>query len=289
MNQRLWGRALLAMAMALGAICGCKQRPRAVGKRPTVASLVPSATDLLIGMGAADHLVAVSTVDANRPELRHLPAAGDYQNLDWEQLSQLRPDVMIIFMAPDRVPAALVQKARSLGTRLVNVRMETLDNIFETINILGAELNERSKADAAAKRLSQQLESVRKRVSGLPQVPTLVLSDASARAVGRHNFIDDVLRLAGGENVVKASGWPTLDGEQVRALRPAVAFQLLPDATPQVIEQAQRLWQTLPDMPAVSERRVYILREWWVQQPGLHVGDLAEQFARRLHPAAYGK
>jgi ABC-type hemin transport system substrate-binding protein len=116
---------------------GCKARPRVVGKPPTVASLVPSATDLLVGMGAGDHLVAISTQDANRPEISKLPRVGDYQNLDWEQIAEVRPDVMIVFIAPDRVPAALVQRTQSMGIKLVNIRTERLEDIFHTLPLLG--------------------------------------------------------------------------------------------------------------------------------------------------------
>ena len=41
-------------------------------KLPAVASLSPAATDLLIGMGAGDHLVAVSNFDADRDDIRGL-------------------------------------------------------------------------------------------------------------------------------------------------------------------------------------------------------------------------
>src|SRR4051794_5058399 len=61
----------------------------------TVASLVPAATDLLIGMGAGDRLVAVSNFDAKRGATRALPRVGDYQTIDWERLASLRPNIMI--------------------------------------------------------------------------------------------------------------------------------------------------------------------------------------------------
>src|ERR1043166_2750016 len=57
----------------------------------TVASLVPAATDLILGMNAADHLIAVSNWDPDRPEIAHLPRVGDYRTIDWEKLSELHP------------------------------------------------------------------------------------------------------------------------------------------------------------------------------------------------------
>src|SRR5437016_4463256 len=53
-------------------------------KMPTLASLSPAATDLLIGMGAGDHLIAVSNFDAERDETRGLDRVGDYRTQDWE-------------------------------------------------------------------------------------------------------------------------------------------------------------------------------------------------------------
>ena len=40
----------------------------------------------------------------------------------------------------------------------------------------------------------------------------------------------------------------------------------------------------VPQLPAVKNNRVYILSDWYVLQPGSHVGELAEKFAEILHP-----
>ena len=100
-------------------------------KSPRIASLVPAATDLVVGMGAIDHLVAVSNQDSvNRPEIRQFPRVGDYQTIDWEKLAELRPDVMIIFMSGSRMPTGVEQRAGDLHIKLVNVKTERLDDIF---------------------------------------------------------------------------------------------------------------------------------------------------------------
>ena len=61
-------------------------------------------------------------------------------------------------------------------------------------------------------------------------------------------------------------------------------LQLLPDAPQHVIDQANRVWEAVPNLPAVENGRVYMLTQWYVQQSGYHVGDLAGLFAERLHP-----
>lgn len=269
---------------------GCKQKPAATkppATQPRVASLVPAATDLIIGMGAAEHLVAVSTYDIKRPDTINLPQVGAYQDLDWEQIALAKPDVMIVFMAPDRMPEAMRQRAQQMQLRLVNVRTERLEDIFTELANLGEILHEQPKAATTAAALRKQLDATRQRASAAPKIRTLIAREQTADAVvGRGNFINDALEIAGGINVVETVGWPTIDREKLLSLKPQVIFHLLPGASPQVVAEAEQIWQTMPQIPAVADKRVYILTEWWVQQPGMHVPDLADRFANLLHPPA---
>lgn len=282
---------LLMPLLAVLASGGCGEKnagapaTRPAAARPTVASLVPGATDLIVGMGAADHLVAVSTYDLDRDGTRGLPRVGDYQGIDWEQLSVLRPEVLIVFMAPDRMPQALRERAESLNVRLVNVKTERLDDVYGELTKLGELLDEQERASEAASRLKGQLTRVQQRVSSKPRPRTLVAREVQGDgAVGRESFIDDVLTVAGGTNALDQVGWPTIDRESLIAAKPEVILHLLPGASPQVVEQAKRVWATMPELPAVKDQRVYIVTEWFALQPGLQLGNLAERFAALLHP-----
>lgn len=261
--------------------------PARPATRPTVASLVPSATDLLVGIGAADHLVAVSNFDNTaRPELKDLPRAGDYQDVDWERITALRPDVMVIFQSPDRVPAGLKQKADALNIRLANVRPETLADLYAEALKLGDLVNERDKALAAVNHLRDQLQQVRQRTQTAPRVRTLlVTSDTGNGVAGKETFLDELLTIAGGDNVITTSGWIQIDNERLAALQPDAVIVLLPGVSPQVEQQAQHLWQSRPAIPAVANGRVFFINRWYALQPGFHVGELARQIADALHPA----
>jgi len=258
-----------------------------LGKSPRIASLVPAATDLLVGMNAGDHLVAVSNYDANRADIRNLSCVGDYQNTDWEKLAQLRPDIMIVFMSGDRMPVGLQQRADQLHIRLVNVKTERLEDIFQTIDLLGQLLTEPQKASLLAQKIRLQLDAVGKRVSGLEKVPTLLMRDDDGFAlIAGDTFADDLLSIAGGKNVAGdfKVRYPSVDAERVVELAPRAVIQLMPDATPAAVEQLHKRWEKLPGVSAVKEDRVYTLTEWYVVQPGSHVGDLAEKMASVLHP-----
>lgn len=278
----------------IAAVVGCERpagrpstAPAAV--HPTVASLVPAATDLLVGMGAADHLVAISNYDLARPETAGLAKVGDYQSVDWERLTTLRPDVLVVFQAPDRVPAGMRERADALGIKLVNVRTETLAELYGEITHLGEVVGEPGKAAEARASLEGRLEAVRERVAKYPKVRTLILRDERGDgAVGTGNFLNDVLEIAGGENVVRTAGWPNLDREQMVALRPEAIVQLLSGVPEQVEGEAKRMWGPLGEIPAVAKGRVVVINEWYSQQPGFHLPELAEAIAKGLHPEGEG-
>ena len=289
MGQRVMLR-YPSLLLAILVLAGCQRevpRPMPPATRPTVISLVPAATDLILGMGAGAHLVGVSNYDINRPAIEGLPRVGDYQQFDWEQIGSLRPDLMIVFMAADRMPEALRQRSGQLGIELVNVRPESLEDAFKELERLGRLLNEPGKAAAAASRLRDQLAAVRKRVEGRPRVRTLMVHTAGGEGVvGRGNFLNDLLELAGGENVIEASGWKTIDREQLMALKPEVIIQLLPEASEQVVEQAKRTMASAKGVPAVDHGRVFYVTEWWAVQPGMQMGVMAERMAGMLHQAS---
>ena len=303
---RISRRALAILVLALwflpGAACddapaagGLGRKSRGAGDgvrmktKPTVASLSPAATDLLVGMGSADHLVAVSNYDAQRPEIAGLPRVGDYRTQDWEKLAALRPDKMVIQLRRDRMPAGLAERAKDLGIELVNLEIDDLDDVLAAYGVLGEAVNEPDKAKAAESDLRRQLETVAHRVKGRPKVPTLIIVEAGGRSVaGRGTFLHDMLTAAGGENVAAGmdNAWPTVDREKILELAPQAVIHLLPGASPQEVAQARRFWEAMPDLPAVKNKKVHLLTEPYVMLPGHQLGKVAEQFAMVLHPFA---
>jgi iron complex transport system substrate-binding protein len=163
-----------------------------------------------------------------------------------------------------------------------------MQDIFTTLTTLGEVLRDPARADRAAAELHQQLDAIRKRHAGRAAVRTLIVLDTDAQAVvGRDNFLNDLLEIAGGENVVPATmgPWPTIDHEMLLKLRPDLVLQLLPEASEQVLAEAKRVWTQFPQLPAVRSGRVQILNQWYLLQPGWHIGRTAGLFADAIDRA----
>ncbi|HEV2295105.1 MAG TPA: helical backbone metal receptor [Tepidisphaeraceae bacterium] len=257
------------------------------GNAKTVASLVPAATEMIIAMGARDRLVAVSNWDARRLEIADLPRVGDYRTVDWEKLTEVRPDVLIVQWRPDKMPPGVTERAAELGIELVNLRIVYLDDVFTAWETLGAGIGEREKAAAASQKLRRELNAVRAAVAGKPPVRTLISRTESPLAtVGGGNFMNDLLTIAGGKNVLEGgdNSYPNIDLERLVALNPEVIIHLLPGEAPQVIERAKSFWSSHPELSAVRNGRVYYETESYMLLPGPLVGQIARRFARLLHP-----
>ena len=278
----------VAYILLLGGTFGCDRSPpggpATRPSRPTIASTVPAATDLIVGMGGGDQLVAVSTYDRGRPDVGALPKAGDYQTVNWELLATLRPTTLLTFVSPDREPAGFRDRAAEMHIDLLNVQVNRLDDLAPAIDRLGEALARPDLAAAAKRTLAGRLDAVHNRVVGRPAVSALIVLGPDATDVaGPGTYLDDLLHVAGGTNAAARLGkqWPTIDRETLLSLHPAVVLQLLPDAKPQELAEAAAAWAQLP---AGAMGRVCPITDPYAEQPGWHLPEVADQFARCLHP-----
>lgn len=282
--------AILSLALLTVALStGCREsKPGKIdAKKPTVASLSPAATDILLAIGAVDHVVAASNYDSNKPQVQNLPGVGDYLNVDWEQLSALKPDVLIVQVRESAAPEGFRQNAVKFGIKPVYIHIDNLADIDVAAKTVGDAVGETTKAEAAIKAMRDKLHSVAESVKGKPRSSTLVVTDeVGAGVAGSGTFLDEILAIAGGVNAAAGEGvgYPKLDREKTIALAPEVILHLLPDRPAPAVDIAKRYWQSMPEVPAVRNDRVYFLTNSSVMQPGLGVGDVAAAFADRLHP-----
>lgn len=279
---------LAVVVWAAAVFLGCERQapaPTHSAKSPTVASLVPAATEMILSMGAGDHLVAVSDFDQG-PEVAALPRVGGYNSTDWEKLSQIRPNVIVSFYGAS-TPPGFVEHCNELGIRQVNVKLHRLVDIYDAIIELGKACDEQTKATAEVARLRDRVDRVRHRVEGLAPVSALVVTKAAPVALaGRDTFLDDLLREAGGTNAITSDGYIKLDREAIATLSPQVVLLLLPDASAGEVAGAKAFWDAFPTMSAVKDHRVWAFTQSYIQHSGPHVADVAEKFAAALHPEA---
>lgn len=238
-----------------------------------IVSLVPSATETLFALGVGDRVVGVSTYDDYPPEATARPRVGGMMNPSFEAIVALHPDAVVGVQGP--LDMGLLQRLRDVGVRPLFPRVESIDEALRAIDTFGALVRRPDAAVALRARVDGELRAVRARVATVHHPRTLaVFSQRPMIVAGPGSWVDELLRVAGGDNVVTAGArYPTVPMEQVRAWAPEIVLDLS--------------WQTGGgDALTGVAPRVVRLDDPVFVRPGPRLGEAARRLADALHGPA---
>jgi iron complex transport system substrate-binding protein len=258
-----------------------------------IVSLVPATTEMLFVMGAGDRLVGVSSYDRFPPEVERIPKVGGLLDPNVERLISLKPDLVIVY----DTQADLKRQLERAHIPIFGYVHRGLPDITATLRALGARVGATAAADAAATRIERQLSAVRGRVAGRPRPKTLLIfgrEQGTLRnidASGGYGFLHDLLELAGGADALGDIRQQSVEmsTEMVLARAPEVIIEVHEgdSLAPDRVDAERHVWDTLASVPAVRNRRVYLLSGDEFVVPGPRITIAAERLARTLHPEAW--
>lgn len=255
-----------------------------VGGARRLVSLSPATTENVFALGAGDRLVGVTTACDWPAAARRIAKIGDFQRPAWERIAALRPDGAVVESAtlPDAEVRAL---ERRLGCPLVVLRTRSLAELDRTLTTLGAACGRQAEASALRGRLARRRAAVEARVAGRPRPSVFVeVSPSPLYAAGKGSFVDDLVRVAGGRNVVEGNEpFPVVSKERLLAWNPEVLVIAQSTHFP-----ARTFAPPLDTIAAVRSGRVVRVDPDLLFRPTPRLLDGLETLARALHPAAFG-
>lgn len=278
--------AALWIAVCLFLCVACTRRTGADrgGVARRIVSLSPSTTEALYAIGAGAALVGRSRYCDYPPEVARLPEVGGYVDPNFEAVLALTPDLVTGARGPSGTTVVDRLGARGIATYFPET--ESLAGIETMIVGLGERTGHEPEARAVVAHVEADVGAVERAAEG--QHPTRVMLLFGLEpivAAGPGSYADDMLRRAGGTNVVTEGGrYPTLGMERVLALDPDVVV----DATMGESHDIERItaqtagWR---DARAVKSGRVVPLHDEVVLRPGPRVAQGLWELARVLHPA----
>lgn len=276
-SPKITRRALLS-SFALSLACA-RRVPAARGRASRVVSLSPSVTEVLFALGAGPSVVGVSRYDDWPPEALRLPRVGGSLDPSFEALVALRPDAVVSAQRPAQ--AELPARLEALGIRVLLLRIESLQELDAAIDRFAALVGREAQAPALRASITREVASARALAQGRTPPRTLVLVGASPLiAAGPGSFLDELLVLAGGRNVLTSpTRWPALSHESLLALAPEVILDLssmdgAADRSP---------WRTDSAVPAVRAGRVHRLEDPVLLRPGPRIGRALGRLVRALY------
>lgn len=279
-----------------------------------IASLVPSATEMLFALGLGESVVAVTHECDYPPEVRKVPRltrsvlpagldAGQIDlavkatvaegralyELDEERLAELAPD-LIVTQAVCAVCAVSYEDVLEVAARLpsrprvVQQDPSSLTEMLEDVVRLG----EAAKVERAAHELRGELEgrlaSVRGAVWGASLPRVIALEWLDPPYVGGH-WVPEMISIAGGEDVAGPPGLksPEVSWGELEGLNPDVVVVMpcgwyVEDARAQAMDHWERI-ETL------SAQRVFAVdAASTFSRPGPRLVDGVELLGHLIHP-----
>jgi iron complex transport system substrate-binding protein len=287
-----------------------------------IASLIPSATEMVHALGLGDSLVAVSHDCDYPPSVRELPVVtrsyipGDVSSgeidravrelrgasralysLDVDALEQLRPD-LILTQALCTVCAVSEEEVHVAARRLpgrpevVNLEARSLEEVWDGIRLVAREAGVAARGEALARELSGRIARVAARSAGPEPLPIAFLEWLDPPFTCGH-WNPELVRMAGAVDPFGREGEPAqvIDWAQVARSRPELIF---------IAEcgfGVERTLEDLPalanmpgwrDVPAVRNGRVYVTDgSQYFSRPGPRLADSLDILAHAIDPGRH--
>lgn len=276
---------------ALGAIAalaiGCRESPapsKKVGAQ-RVVSISPSTTEALFAIGAGELLVGRSRYCDTPKEVLNLPVVGGFSDPNLERILGLTPSLVIGARGPAGPSLDELLRARGIATFFPST--ESLAEITAMITGLGALVARVDEARRVNEAILAKRRAVELAVAPRPKKRVLFLFDvAPIIAAGPGSFPDELLAIAGAENVIREGGsYPAVDMERVLKLAPELLLDGAGDASKPNDSRvlAQRDAPGFRDLDALKKGQVRFASSDAILRPGPRIGDGLVLLARAIH------
>ena len=170
-----------------------------IEERPSrVVSLVPSITEIIMGIGAGDTLKAITYHSAYQPETAHKGIIGGFFSPNLNRVEEIEPDV--IFCSD--MQREVTERFNKSRCQLVNLETDSLADSYRNILLLGRIFNAEDKAEGLVHKVRSKLELIAKKVERIPQnrrkrVIRLMGLDP-VMTPGDNSFQNEMINAAGG-------------------------------------------------------------------------------------------
>lgn len=261
-----------------------------------IVSTAPSITEILFALGLGDRVVGVSTYCRFPLEAVKLPKVGTFLSPDAEVIAGLRPDLVVVH----EISTGIDRKLASLRIPFIVVDRGTLASVFSSIRQIATAAGAPARADALVADIERRLDAVRRAGSAAPHPRVLFIIGRSPGmlsdlvAVGPGSYINELIEIAGGRNVLAIKGqpeYPRISMETVLRLDPDVIVDTVDMGETEAERRLrqpinERLWSAYGTLTAVKARRLHAATSDALLVPGPRVVDAAEWVATLLRERA---
>ena len=291
-----------------------------------VASLLPSATEIVCALGARGELVGVSHECDHPPGVERLPvltrpraalprgsgaidrtvreilrsALGVYE-IDVDRLREARPDVVVTQDLCDVCAVSIEDVRRSLAElagrdiEVVNLRPKRLADVWNDVRFVGRSLGRSERSEKLAADLEHRARHIAERAAKLRERPSVLSIEWLDPVMIGGMWMPELVTLAGGTSLVTEPGQhaPTLTRSELAEIDPDVVlikpcgFDLARTSEDLALLRVNLPWE---HWRTVRAGRVYVADgNAFFNRPGPRLVESLEILAACVHPDAFSE
>lgn len=250
-----------------------------------IVSLSPNLTEIIFALGLGDRVAAVSNNCDWPVEAKAKPKVGTFWQPNTEVIIATKPDLVVCETFLQQNETAQVLKRA--GLNVLSLRVESIDELFAAIRSIGQAAGCSEKSEQLAAGIKEQLDQIRELSSSAEKVKVLwVIQTEPVRVAGVNTFVNEIIELAGGQNAIAPTGdqYPSISTEEIIGCKAEVIIQsaMGTEDLAKQQESAEKFWSRFTNLPAVKNKRIYVINPDTVLRLGPRVGEGAQAVAQCL-------
>jgi len=260
-----------------------------------IISTSPSITELLFAIGAGDQVVGVTDYCSYPEKACSVSSIGGPLNPSTEAWISLKPNLII-----HQTDSEIIHKhARNLGIPTLSVSVNNIKNILNTIQVIADSLKIPKEGYRLVAQLQTGINYYKTRLTSQQTKQVLLLLGDSADpgrdlyAVGKGTFLDELLTIAGGENVLPdtMAKYPKLSKEFIISKSPEIIIEVGPMSNLDEVEVAKRKhdWSRFSTIRAVQNNNIHFIGADYILIPGPRLLNIIDKFSRTIHPNLFSE
>jgi len=258
-----------------------------------IVSLAPSTTEILFALGLGDKVIGVSEFSDYPPEAKKIQRVGALLNPNYEAIVAVKPDLVIVF---DDM-GGMENKFASLGIETLTVKHDSLNEILDSIQIIGIRCGKTEEAEQIIYKIQDKIQKIQNQVQDTNRPKVLISlghdysQDPAARPqniyiAGDDGFYSEMIKFAGGQNAYDGKiQFPNIGAESVISMNPQIIIDIAPvEIKPTDSQVTIKQWKNFSQVDAAGNDRIYVFTENYTAIPGPRFILTLEKIARIINP-----
>lgn len=296
---------LATFVMAMMIFVGCSSKPTTMQDREgnefnvpaeinTIISTAPSNTEVLVGLGLADKLVAVDKYSADVEGISEDLPKIDFRNPDAEAIIALNPDIVIASghnKAGDEDPFALIKEA---GIPVAYIPSSySIEGIYGDIEFIASLTDTEKEGKELVNSMKKEVDAIKAigdTIEDKKNVYFEIGAGSGLYTFGNETFLNEMIETIGATNIFgEENSWITVTPEAVIDANPDVILANTPGTNEAGLTAVEDIvsregWDTIT---AVKNGDVYQIDKNSSSRGSQNIIKALKEMAKAVYPDEY--